>query len=129
MSTPFLNDAFVRSALTRKIAALETSTRRSPSQKQVKQLNDLMGTYHGILSTPNMKPETALGVLSKIVPPSPGQPTTQIGQAISSVGDDAQLANIDLPNVLQKQQQMIQMMSNISKVLHDTAMAVIRKIG
>jgi hypothetical protein len=45
------------------------------------------------------------------------------------MGDEAQLANIDLQNMLQKQQQTIQMMSNISKVLHDTAMAVIRKIG
>jgi vacuolar-type H+-ATPase catalytic subunit A/Vma1 len=44
-------------------------------------------------------------------------------------GDDAQLANIDLQNQLQKQQQMVQMMSNVSKLLHDTAMAVIRKIG
>jgi Mg2+ and Co2+ transporter CorA len=44
-------------------------------------------------------------------------------------GDDAQLANIDLQNQLQKQQQMVQMLSNVSKVLHDTAMAVIRKIG
>jgi hypothetical protein len=48
---------------------------------------------------------------------------------LSSVGDDAQLANIDLQNQLQKQQQLIQMLSNISKTLHDTAMAVIRKIG
>ena len=43
--------------------------------------------------------------------------------------DDAQLANVDLQNVLQKQQQTLQMMSNISKMLNDTAMAVIRKIG
>ena len=48
---------------------------------------------------------------------------------LNSVGDDSQLANIDLQNVLQKQQQALQMMSQISKVLHDTAMAVIRKIG
>jgi hypothetical protein len=44
-------------------------------------------------------------------------------------GDDAQLANVDLQNMLQKQQQTLQMMSNISKMLHDTSMAVIRKIG
>lgn len=48
---------------------------------------------------------------------------------LQSVGDDAQLANIDLQNHLQKQQQTIQMLSNVSKVLHDTALAVIRKIG
>ena len=50
-------------------------------------------------------------------------------QQLATVGDDAQLANVDLQNTLQKQQQMLQMISSISKMLHDTAMAVIRKIG
>jgi hypothetical protein len=48
---------------------------------------------------------------------------------LSALGDDAQLANIDLQNALQKQQQTLQTMSNVSKMLHDTAMAIIRKIG
>ena len=52
-----------------------------------------------------------------------------LDQKLSSVGDDAQLANVDLQNILQKQQQTIQLMSNISKMLHDTALAIIRKIG
>ena len=46
-----------------------------------------------------------------------------------ALGDDAQLANVDMQNMLQKQQQTMQMMSQISKQLHDTSMAVIRKIG
>ena len=50
-------------------------------------------------------------------------------EQLSSIGDDAQLANIDLQNALQKQQQTLQTMSNVSKMLHDTAMAIIRKIG
>jgi hypothetical protein len=48
---------------------------------------------------------------------------------LHTIGEDAQLANIDLQDVLQKQQQTIQVLSNVSKMLHDTAMAVIRKIG
>jgi len=48
---------------------------------------------------------------------------------LNGCSDDAQLANVDLQNMLQKQQQTLQMMSNISKMLHDTAMAVLRKIG
>ena len=48
---------------------------------------------------------------------------------LSAAGDDAQLANIDLQNMLQKQQQTLQTISNVSKTLHDTAMAIIRKIG
>ena len=47
----------------------------------------------------------------------------------SKAMDDSQLANIDLQSALQKQQQTMQMMSNVSKMLHDTSMAVIRKIG
>ena len=39
------------------------------------------------------------------------------------------LENIDLQNVLEKQQQTLQTMSNMSKTLHDTAMAIIRKMG
>lgn len=50
-------------------------------------------------------------------------------ERMSSVGDDAQLANVDLQNQLQQQQQTLQKMSNISKVLHDTAMATVRKMG
>ena len=49
-------------------------------------------------------------------------------EKLNGMGDDAQLANVDLQNILQKQQQTLQMMSNISKMLHDTAQAVIRNI-
>lgn len=48
---------------------------------------------------------------------------------LNSIGDDAQLANVELQNLLQKQQQTLQMMSNISKMMHDTATSIIRKIG
>jgi chromosome segregation ATPase len=50
-------------------------------------------------------------------------------EQLANVGDDAQLANTDLQNWLQKQQQTLQTLSNVSKMLHDTAMAIIRKIG
>jgi len=53
----------------------------------------------------------------------------QMEETLNTVGDDAQLANVDLQNMLQKQQQTLQSMSNISKMLHDTAMATIRKLG
>jgi Holliday junction resolvase RusA-like endonuclease len=48
---------------------------------------------------------------------------------LNRMGDDSQLANLDLQNALQKQQQLIQMISSIEKTLGDSAMAVIRKIG
>lgn len=50
-------------------------------------------------------------------------------EKLATVGDDTQMANIDLQNTLQKQQQLLQMMSNISKSLHDTQMATIKNIG
>ena len=48
---------------------------------------------------------------------------------LNTRGDDAQLANIELQNILQRQQQTLQTISNVSKALHDTAMAIIRKMG
>jgi hypothetical protein len=52
-----------------------------------------------------------------------------LADKLNDVGDDSQLANVDLQDKLQKQQQTLQMLSAISKLLNDTAMNVIRKIG
>lgn len=49
--------------------------------------------------------------------------------SLASIGSDGDLSNIDLQSQLQKQQQSLQTMSNVSKMLHDTAMSVTRKIG
>jgi len=64
------------------------------------------------------------------------QPTVAIDFEIDSLravaanlNEDDQLAKVDLKNMLQKQNQTLQMISQISKQLNDTAMAVIRKIG
>lgn len=54
---------------------------------------------------------------------------SELKEQLNSVGDDAQLANVDLQNILQRQQQNLQMMPDISKMFYDTAVAVIRKIG
>ena len=50
-------------------------------------------------------------------------------EKLTTTGDDAQLANVDMQNMLQKMQQTLQMMSNVSKSCHDTAMAIIRKMN
>jgi hypothetical protein len=48
---------------------------------------------------------------------------------LNALGDDAQLANVDLQNALRQQQETLRMMSNISKMVYDTSQSVIRKIG
>jgi len=48
---------------------------------------------------------------------------------MDALGDDSQLANVDMQSALQVQQQTLQMISTISKMIWDTEMAVIRKIG
>jgi len=53
----------------------------------------------------------------------------ELEQKLSSTKDDDSLANINLQNTLQRQQQNLQMLSNILKMVHDTALAMIRKIG
>ncbi|KKL64129.1 hypothetical protein LCGC14_2168140 [marine sediment metagenome] len=48
---------------------------------------------------------------------------------LANMDEDDQLSNVDLQSALQKQQQTLQMLSNVSKMLHDTSLALIRKIG
>lgn len=49
-------------------------------------------------------------------------------EKVSLMGEDSQLENIDLQNSLQKIQQNLQTLSNVSKAAHDTAMASIRNM-
>ena len=53
----------------------------------------------------------------------------ELEQELSSVDEENKMAYSDLQNALQRQSQTIQMLSNVSKILHDTAKAVIEKIG
>ncbi len=53
----------------------------------------------------------------------------EVKESLDKIGADEQLATVDLQNALQRSQQTLQTMSNISKTLHDTAMAIIRKLG
>jgi hypothetical protein len=52
----------------------------------------------------------------------------EITTSFKALGDDAQLANLDLQNLLQKQQQAMQMMASVSKKMHDTGQSVIKNI-
>jgi hypothetical protein len=47
---------------------------------------------------------------------------------LASAADDASLASVDLQNVLHRQQQALQVLSNVSKTTHETAMAIIRNM-
>ncbi|MEM6533430.1 MAG: hypothetical protein AAF654_12460 [Myxococcota bacterium] len=49
--------------------------------------------------------------------------------ALNSVGEDGQLMNLELQNQLQRQQQQLQMMSNMSKAMHDVAMSILRNVS
>jgi hypothetical protein len=52
-----------------------------------------------------------------------------IGSAVNfSPGDDSQLANTELQDAMQKQQQSVEMITNVSKNMNDTAEAVIQNI-
>ena len=49
-------------------------------------------------------------------------------EKLSTAGEDSQLANIDLQNALQKQQQLLQTLSSISKSHHDTLKSIINNM-
>lgn len=47
---------------------------------------------------------------------------------LRALGEDAQMANIDLQDTMQKHQQMVQMISTISKLMHDTSMSIVSNL-
>jgi tellurite resistance protein len=49
-------------------------------------------------------------------------------ESLNAVREDSQLGQIDLQNALQKTQQILQELSNLSKTTHDTAMSIIRNM-
>lgn len=48
---------------------------------------------------------------------------------LAVAGDDAQFANIELQNALQRQRETLQAISDLSKLMHDTAMVIVRALG
>jgi chromosome segregation ATPase len=92
---------------------------------KVKHFNELKAKLRDEIQKARLAQGTALGVARQ----EADARRRQLEDKLNTVGDDAQLANVDLQNILQKQQQTLQMMSNISKMLYDTANSVIRKIG
>jgi len=83
-----------------------------------------VGEVEHRLSIPSRVPPTGVGTVERL-----DATITHMEDQLASIGDDAQLANVDLQNALQKQQQALQMMSNVSKSIHDTMMAIIRNMG
>jgi len=57
-----------------------------------------------------------------------GDISGELESALTPMGGDGQLANLDLQNAMQKQQQILQTLSNMQKARHDTAMNSIRNM-
>ncbi|MFP8879973.1 MAG: hypothetical protein VCE43_11170 [Myxococcota bacterium] len=53
----------------------------------------------------------------------------ELDAVAGGVGDDAQLTNLRLQNELKKKQRVVQAISDASRLLHNTQMAIIREIG
>jgi hypothetical protein len=73
--------------------------------------------------------------------PVPGSPRTVstlggldahiklLEQSLSSLGEDSQLASVTLQAELQRQTQTAQLLATVSKLVHDTVLAILRKAG
>ena len=83
----------------------------------------------------NSEVEYELGIPNRVPPkgttttPSLDAEISKWEEALNSIGDDTRLVSVDLQNALQRQQQAVQYLSNVSKMLHDTSMSIIRNIG
>ncbi len=125
---------------------LETSKALKSYAGRVKHFNEMKKKLRAQLKqarrqragtpAPEQSQEVSPSPATHLTPPHP-PPSIAAGDAnihhlesqLRTTGYDANLAELDLQSQVQKQQQMLQMLSNISKLMHDTAMSIIRKIG
>ena len=109
------DELFKKRLLADPAAVLKEHGIEVPAEMAVKVVEDSAEVVHFILPSPPVE-------LSE-------EELKQVAGGTGTCGDDAQLANVDMQNILQKQQQTMQMMSTISKSTYDTMMSVIRKMG
>jgi len=89
---------------------LSDSTTRSDSSQYGESDLEFISRHAGQVDTKILSLQTGLSVLE---------------DKLDTIGDDAQLANLDLQNALQKQQQSLQTLSSITKSMHGTKLTAI----
>ena len=89
---------------------LSDSTTRSDSSQYGESDLEFIQRHAGRVDTKILSLQTGLSVLE---------------DKLDTIGDDAQLANLDLQNALQKQQQSLQTLSSITKSMHGTKLTAI----
>lgn len=83
----------------------------------------------------NGEPETGMDGLSEMLADlaklsrALEEAIEELEEVLAAAGDDALLANLDLRNEFGRIQETMRAMTKVSKLLHEQAMAIIRKIG
>ena len=90
-------------------------------------IENLMTTIHQTENSPNINRST-LGKIEKKLTEEEKK-LKELEKNLNEVDDNVELENIDLQTILKEKQETTQMMSEIAKTLHETAMAVIRKMN
>ncbi|MBS3158629.1 hypothetical protein J4206_05060, partial [Candidatus Woesearchaeota archaeon] len=109
-------------------AAISAKPSVQDSQAREKQRNEVKVRIAYLKNELEKIKKTELKAPSKIVSIKEIEKSLkELEEQMNKIGDDAQLANVDLQNTLQKSQQLIQMLSNISKAANDATMAVVRR--
>jgi hypothetical protein len=76
---------------------------------------------------PRVRPAVASGEITRVE--ELDAHIADLQNMLASTGADMQISQLELQNMMQRQQQVMNVLSNLSKALHETSMAIIRKIG
>lgn len=104
--------------------------RMKSAQAKVKSYNDLKEVLrNNIAKLRAAKAANPNGKTEGMTPKQRDQKIEALEEQLNRTGDSAQQANIELQELMSEQQQLIQTLNNVSKMLFDSAMSVLRKIG
>lgn len=110
-------------------AAYASKAELERTQAALRRGNSRAATTRSVTLAETYRPGARAVAMGASKPATVAQDLQKITVLCNTADENSQMANLNLQNALQKQQQTLQTLSNVSKALHDTAMAVIRKIG
>jgi len=110
----------LHSAIRRYIAELKDALLKFPGASGAKVTVPLKTVVNGQLASSGSKPMTRSELQSHIA---------NMGQESAKAADKSKTDLQNLQNAMQKEAQLLQLLSTVSKMMHDTCMAIIRDVG
>jgi hypothetical protein len=95
-------------------------------ETEIVSINEVVAKVNRFIASETVDQKSGQALIKEIQLHS--EAVDQLVANLNTIGDDGQIATLDMQDALQKQQQIIQTLSTVQSLLHDLSMSITRKI-